>query len=115
MSCSLRPATPQSAHRAWTLGHFPSAFETLSEDRADLVESTVWQNRDKTLFDRYLVYLINRETRSLTSRASSTPLEGQVGSCGRPVQIWVQNWVQLAANIPHNGPIFRIESIVNKG
>src|SRR5664279_3903838 len=37
----VRPATPQSEHRAWTLGHFPSAFETLSEERADLVESTV--------------------------------------------------------------------------
>jgi hypothetical protein len=53
--------------------------------------------------------------RPLTSRASSTPLEGQVGSCGRPVQIWVQNWVQLTPNIPHNGTLSRIESIANKG
>ena len=54
--------------------------------------------------------LIRGETPELSRR-----IAGQVPSDRQPLQIWVQNWVQLAANIPHNGPIFRIESIVNKG
>src|SRR5207253_35787 len=45
-----------------------------------------------------LVLLISSDGESFAMR---TAVSGHVRSDHRPLQIWVQNWVQLTANIPH--------------
>ena len=116
-AAQTRPRTAPAAHATVPFPRQPVSHATRtleSRDNRPGVDLVDWHSALALLTSRPVEPPGGGPVRSLTSRASSTPLEGQVGSCGRPVQIWVQNWVQLATNIPHNDPIVRIESIVNK-